>query len=217
VTHLVWDWNGTLLDDLALVVAATNASLASAGGGPTTADEHRRDFRRPVVDYYAHTLGRELTSEDFAALDEVFHFAYAQGLPECALAADAVTALTSWPGSQSLLSMWFHAELVPTIERYGLTGYFRRVDGLRATRGGGSKAPHLVDHLEALELSGPECLLIGDSIDDAEAAAFVGARCVLYAGGFTDLDRLSGVGVPVAATLTEAVALAAGILVADAG
>jgi phosphoglycolate phosphatase-like HAD superfamily hydrolase len=48
VTHLVWDWNGTLLDDLALVVAATNASLATAGGRPITAEEHRRDFRRPI-------------------------------------------------------------------------------------------------------------------------------------------------------------------------
>ena len=217
MTHLVWDWNGTLLNDLNLVVTATNASLTSLGGTPTTAEEHRRDFRRPVIDYYAQTLGRSLTSEDFAKLDEVFHRTYALGLPECALAADAVTALTSWQGSQSLLSMWFHTELVPTVERYGLAAHFRRVDGLRDARGGGHKAPHLVAHLEALGLTGPDCLLIGDSLDDAEAAASVGARCVLYAGGFTDLDRLNAVGVPVAATLTEAVGLAAGTLVIDAG
>ncbi|HEV7709601.1 MAG TPA: HAD family hydrolase, partial [Asanoa sp.] len=27
-THLVWDWNGTLLNDFDLVVAATNHALA---------------------------------------------------------------------------------------------------------------------------------------------------------------------------------------------
>src|SRR5256885_7005785 len=106
--------------------------------------------------------------------------------------------------------MWFHAELVPTVGRYGLAGYFKRVDGLRATVGGGSKAPHLAAHLDALGLTGPECVLIGDSVDDAEAAESVGAACVLYAGGFTDPERLAETGRPVAHTLTEAGRLATG-------
>jgi phosphoglycolate phosphatase-like HAD superfamily hydrolase len=210
VAHLIWDWNGTLLDDLALVVAATNASLASCGGGPTTAEAHRRDFRRPIAMYYAATLGRAVDEAEFARLDRTFHAAYADGLLTCALAADAATAVAAWPGTQSLLSMWFHDELVPTVDRYGLTRYFARVDGLRATIGGGSKAPHLAAHLTALGLTGPDCVLIGDSVDDSDAAETVGARCVLYAGGFTDADRLAATGRPVATSLTEAVALAAG-------
>jgi phosphoglycolate phosphatase-like HAD superfamily hydrolase len=208
VAHLIWDWNGTLLDDLALVVAATNASLASCGGAPTTAEAHRRDFRRPIAAYYAATLGRAVDEVEFAQLDRIFHAAYAEGLLGCALAAHAATALAAWPGTQSLLSMWFHDELVPTVDRYGLTRYFARVDGLRATIGGGSKAPHLAAHLAALGLTGPECVLIGDSVDDSDAAETVGARCVLYAGGFTDADRLAATGRPVATGLTEAVALA---------
>ena len=51
-------------------------------------------------------------------------------------------------------------------------------------------------------------MLIGDSVDDADAAASVGARCVLYTGGFTDPARLRAVGVPVADTLAEAMLLA---------
>jgi hypothetical protein len=51
-------------------------------------------------------------------------------------------------------------------------------------------------------------VLIGDSIDDAHAAADVGAAIVLYTGGFTHPDALYGTGLPVATTLTEAVALA---------
>jgi len=213
VTHIVWDWNGTLLDDLTLVVAATNASLASLGGGPVTEDEHRRDFRRPIDAYYAGVLGRALEVDDFARLDEVFHATYAAGLDSCVLAAGALASLRSWSdagsGTQSLLSMWFHDQLVPTVDRFGLTTYFRRVDGLRAEVGGGHKAPHLAAHLEALDLDAADCLLIGDSIDDADAAASVGARCVLYTGGFTDPTRLAEVGVPVVASLAEAVALAA--------
>jgi phosphoglycolate phosphatase-like HAD superfamily hydrolase len=208
VTHLVWDWNGTLLDDLTLVVAATNASLASLGGGPVTAAEHRRDFRRPVTDYYAHVLGRLIDAEEFANLDKVFHVAYGEGLATCALSTGALEALRGWPGTQSLLSMWFHDDLVPTVNRLKLTSYFARVDGLRDPVGGGSKAPHLAAHLAALGLAGPDCVLIGDSVDDAIAATSVGAGVVLYTGGFTEPDRLRATGHPVAHSLAEAVRLA---------
>src|SRR5690606_24679904 len=128
---LVWDWNGTLLDDLTLVVAATNASLTSAGGSSVTAEQHRRDFRRPVSAYYEYVLGRSLTDEEFALLDRVFHDAYRAGLATTGLAADARDAIGSWTGTQSLLSMWFHHELVPLVTTHGLHTQLLRVDGLR--------------------------------------------------------------------------------------
>ncbi|MCW6005887.1 HAD hydrolase-like protein [Micromonospora sp. CPCC 205371] len=206
--HLVWDWNGTLLDDLSLVVSATNAAFASVEGPVVTPDEHRRDFRRPVVDYYIGALGRPVDEVEFARLDKIFHESYRMGLATCGLTADALTAMRAWAGTQSLLSMWFHEELVPTIETYGLTPMFNRVDGLRSTVGGDLKAGHLQRHLVELGIAGESVVLIGDSVDDAHAAASVGAACVLYTGGFTDPERLRAVGVPVADTLTEAVALA---------
>ncbi len=205
--HLVWDWNGTLLNDLDLVVTATNDAFSRVGGPIVTADEHRRDFRRPVSDYYASVLGRPVSLEEFAVLDQVFHETYRAGLAGVALTGDARDAMAAWVGTQSLLSMWFHHELLPTVERFDLS--FVRIDGLREELGGGFKAAHLKNHLTELGLEGPDVVLIGDSVDDADAAAAVGARCVLYAGGFTDPDRLRTCGVPVAETLVQAVALAA--------
>jgi phosphoglycolate phosphatase-like HAD superfamily hydrolase len=207
--HLVWDWNGTLLDDLSLIVAATNASLATVAGPAVTVDDHRRDFRRPVSDYYSHVLGRHVDAEEFARLDSRFHTAYRSGLTTCGLTAGAAAAIAAWAGSQSLLSMWFHTELVPLVEHYGLTRWFSRVDGLRATTGGGRKAEHLVNHLDALGIAGPDAVLIGDSLDDAHAARAVGAGCVLFGGGFTGVTVLRDSGLPVAGTLVEAVELAA--------
>ncbi|MGC9670166.1 HAD family hydrolase [Planosporangium sp. 12N6] len=209
MAHLVWDWNGTLLDDLTLVVAATNVSLAGMGGPEITADDHRRDFRRPIADYYGHVLGRSVSQDEFIQLDRVYHDFYREGLLDCALAADAEDAMRAWPGTQSLLSMWFHEELVPEVTRRGLHTVFERIDGLRpGVVAGGHKAEHLVAHLDAVGVPAGDAVLIGDSADDAHAAAAVGAACVLYGGGFTHPDRLAGVGVPVAATLVEAVALA---------
>ncbi|MEV4710669.1 HAD hydrolase-like protein [Micromonospora sp. NPDC049374] len=206
--HLVWDWNGTLLNDLSLVVACTNAVFASEGGPSVSPDEHRVRFRRPIADYYAEVLGRAVDDDAFGRLDKIFHDAYRVGLTTCELAHDAVDAMAAWPGSQSLLSMWFHDELVPTVETYGLTGRFARVDGLRAQVGGDRKAESLARHLDALGVDGRSVVLIGDSLDDADAALSVGARAVLYTGGFTDRSRLLAAGHPVADTLTEAVTLA---------
>lgn len=210
VAHLVWDWNGTLLDDFTLVLAATNASVAALGGPPVTAVAHRREFRRPIADYYTLVLGRELTDNEFEQLDRVFHEAYREGLATCQLAPDALAAMAAWPGTQSLLSMFFHDELVVEVDRWGFAHRLLRIDGLRASVGGDRKVRYLEAHLEAIGLDGADCVLIGDSVDDADAAAVVGAGCVLYAGGFTDAERLAATGRPVARTLLAAVALAAG-------
>ncbi|WP_405116073.1 HAD hydrolase-like protein [Micromonospora sp. NBC_01405] len=209
--HLVWDWNGTLLNDLDLVVAATNAVFASMGGPTVSADEHRVRFRRPIADYYAEVLGRAVDDAAFGELDRIFHDAYRSGLTTCVLADDAAVAMAAWPGGQSLLSMWFHDELVPAVHTHGLTDRFARVDGLRATVGGDRKAESLERHLTELGINGRDVVLIGDSIDDADAAESVGGRAVLYTGGFTDQARLRASGHPVADTLTEAVTLAAAL------
>jgi phosphoglycolate phosphatase-like HAD superfamily hydrolase len=81
------------------------------------------------------------------------------------------------------------------------------VDGLRASVGGGSKTPHLIAHLAELGLTGPDSVLIGDSVDDAHAADAVGAGCVLYSDGFTDSERLRATRKLVARSLSEAVEL----------
>lgn len=209
--HLVWDWNGTLVDDLSLVVAATNAAFASVGGPAITAEQHRRGFRRPIAEYYAEVLGRPVDDAEFAMLDAVFHREYQAGLP-CDLTLDAEEALARWPGTQSLVSMWTHPELTTAVAEYGLGKHFVRVDGRRADHGTARhKAPLLAEHLAALGRTGHEVVLIGDTVDDAHAAASVGAGCVLYAGGFTHADQLRATGTPLADSLAGAVATAEGL------
>ena len=100
--------------------------------------------------------------------------------------------------------MWFHDELVPVVDpaRPGLA--LARVDGLRAAVGGGHKAPHLRRRTWGRSGSRRDCVLIGDSVDDADAAEEVGAggrpvhRRLHRPGG------LRATGRPVATTLVEA-------------
>ena len=46
--HIVWDWNGTLLDDLHVVIEAANVSLGLFDIEGIDEDGYRDHFTRPV-------------------------------------------------------------------------------------------------------------------------------------------------------------------------
>ena len=212
VRHIVWDWNGTLLDDLAVVVAAVNDTLATVHRHPITIEEYGAHYTRPVLLFYERLLGRPIPEPEWVAFDLAFHESYRRRAEAATLAEDAVLAMTSAQRaglSQSLLSMYWHHELVPQVERFGLGGFLIRVDGLRGTPGD-RKLAYLDRHLRAVAATLPspmepaEVLVIGDALDDAAAAQALGLHCVLYNGGAHPVDQLATAGVPVAASLMDA-------------
>jgi phosphoglycolate phosphatase-like HAD superfamily hydrolase len=210
VKHLVWDWNGTILDDSHAVVAAVNQVCAEFGRPEIDLPYWRSVYRRPLLACYAELLGQELSEADWARIDRRYHVGYRELLHTCGLATGVPGELRSWQDSgrsQSLLSMWFHTELVPLVTEFGLLDYFTRVDGLRVEIGGESKAEHLARHLSEQGLDAEDVLLIGDVADDAVAAAHVGARCVLVTTGVSGRAELESTGVPVADSIPEAMRL----------
>lgn len=208
--HVVWDWNGTLLADNDAALASVNAVCAEFGRDPIDLAGWQALYSRPLRRSYERLLGREITPADWATIDRSYHDSYRALLPTCQLAAGAPETLRHWQSTgrtQSLLSMWFHDELVQLITELELTGYFARVDGLRVRTGGGSKDVHLASHLTELALDPADVVLIGDVVDDAEAAAHVGAQCVLVTTGMTAPESLRATGYPVADTIPDALAL----------
>ncbi len=208
MAHIVWDWNGTLLDDLAVVVAAVNVSLAELGAPPIDADTYRDHYTRPVHLFYERLLGRRLSPTEWTQVDEVFHVAYRTGVRDAYLTIDAEPALrqvASSGATQSLLSMWWHDELQPVIRRFGIDGFMERVDGNRG-EAGETKLRHLAAHLEALGRD--RAVVIGDSVDDGRAALELGLPCVMYDGGSHHRRGLEELGAPVADSLLAAVELA---------
>jgi len=213
VEHVIWDWNGTLLDDFDVIIEATSVTCRDFLGRPVSPEEYRTHFARPVQLLYERLLGRPITLEEWAHLTSTFHESYRRLVTTAALATDAEIALRTVRGAgqtQSLLSMWFHDDLVPMVETLGLGPDFVRIDGLQVADEGDSKHQHLVAHLDALsadlgrELAGERVLLVGDSLDDAAAALAAGTTCVLVEGGSHHPEDLAGSGVPVAASLIDA-------------
>ena len=152
IRHVVWDWNGTLVDDHVAVVAAINDALASLRLRPIDSHIFRTHNTRPVQRFYEQVAGRPIAPGEWQALDEAYHDSYSVWVERLELAHDAWAALAAAEAAgltQSLLSMWRHRDLVPLVERLGIGPFFLRVDGLRVA-GGGAKTEHLEAHLAAL-------------------------------------------------------------------
>ncbi|MEV8376193.1 HAD family hydrolase [Kribbella sp. NPDC056861] len=207
VSHIVWDWNGTLLHDNEVVLAAVNEVCAAFGRAPLEWEEWQQFYSRPVRACYEQVLARRLSDDDWIRVDRLFHERYDALLHTSVLAPGVPEELVWWlrtGHTQSLLSMWFHSQLIPTVAGHGLAELFQRVDGMPGQVGGDSKADALVRHLRAQNLNPADVVLIGDVVDDALAAAAVGAPCILVATGAMTRAALEATGVPVADTISEA-------------
>ncbi len=209
-THIIWDWNGTLFHDIDAVVGATNVIFQPYQLDPLTPDTFRATYTRPIWVAYENFLGRPLREGEWEQLDHGYHENYHELMKQCDLDVGALAALRTWQaagGSQSLLSMWWHERLVPTVHDFAIDTYFDRVDGLRGA-GGGPKAEHMAAHLQALGLDPHDVLVIGDSVDDADAARDVGARAVVYTGGMSSRAALEATGAVVVDNLSDALGYA---------
>lgn len=209
--HLVWDWNGTLLDDIAAVIEATNAAFAEIGLEQITLERYRELYCVPVPRFYERLMGRLPSDAEWLVMDAAFHKHYWARADACSLAAGAAELLAGRQQSgltQSLLSLAPHEQLIPIVRRHGIVERFVRVDG-RVGASTTGKAEHMVRHLAALEGVTPDrVVVIGDAVDDAAAADHVGAKAVLYTGGSHSRGSLQKAGVPVVDSLEEAVAVA---------
>ncbi|MFD2006431.1 HAD family hydrolase [Streptomyces narbonensis] len=208
--HLVWDWNGTLLDDIGAVIGATNAAFAELGLDSITLEQYRELYTVPVPKFYERLMGRLPTDAEWIVMDGAFHRHYWARAEACGLTAGAAELLAARQESgltQSLLSLAPHAELIPLVRRHGIAERFVRMDG-RIDASTDGKSGHMVRHLAALAVPADRVVVIGDAADDAVAAAHVGAKAVLYTGGSHSRASLERVGVPVVDSLAEAVSAA---------
>lgn len=200
--RIIWDWNGTLLDDNHASLSALNAILLRRGLESVDLDYYRKNFAFPVR-YFYESLGVKIECEDWDALAQEYHDAYHEC--ELRLAADAKDALEFVRDngvSQAVVSAMREDYLVSDMDRFGIRPYFESVLGTN-NLDGCSKLSRIRDYV-ALAGGREEYVVIGDSLHDKEVADAIGARCVFYGGGSHDPSRLREFGV-VADTLVGAV------------
>lgn len=208
IKHIVWDWNGTLLDDFEITAQYGIDCFAKAGLSGVTFEDVRQYHTRPFADYLSALLGRAVTDTELADFYSGFSEVYEPAMYDLPLAPDALDALEAISGagkSQSILSMAPHEELVSLVRHNGIYERFSRVDGAKDLKKH-FKIDALKAHIDELGVDPASVCVIGDSIDDFDAAKGLGASAVLVSTGMYAHDRLVATGAPVATNLTGAVA-----------
>ena len=182
--HVVWDWNGTLWDDLPQVHLAVNAALGEVGVDPLGLSEYITLFARPLSVFYGRVLGRGITDSEWERVNHTFLMSYQSNLHRVRLAAEAPRALEMVAQSgatQSILSLYPHVSLNSLVRELGIAHYFTRIDGLRGAPGR-SKVGLFGDHVRAAAAAGippQRVVMIGDTDDDLTAAREAGISCIL--------------------------------------
>ena len=202
--HLLWDWNGTLLNDLWLNIAAMNAVLARRQLPLLDETAYRRVFTFPVRNYYAQ-IGLDLTRETFEDLSVEFMANYESRIRECALFEQARPILRANQAAglkQSILSAYPHDRLIKIIGQFELETCFEHLLGL-ADIYAHSKVELAARWMRTQGYRPGEVVLIGDTSHDFEGAAAIGADCLLIAAGHNSRARLEQCGVPVLNSLGD--------------
>ncbi|QPP05179.1 HAD family hydrolase [Streptomyces bathyalis] len=216
--HIVWDWNGTLKDDVTDLTGALNAAMTVLGAPPLTTETYRAQHRLPIRDFYADLLGRPLTDTEWAAAEIAWSRHMAQRTPTLRHGAkQLLEAVRAQGHTQSLLSLASHATVHDEVAALNLGSHFVSIDGRRTSTITG-KTGALAEHLFALvpTVDPERVLVIGDTLDDAHAARTCGAHPVLVTGGLQTTDQLHQAGVPVAESLEAAVQVGLAVIDPDA-
>jgi phosphoglycolate phosphatase len=189
--YVIWDWNGTLLDDLSLCVDVINGMLRKRQMPTVTREEYLAVFTFPVRRYY-QALRFDFSRESFEALSHEFIAGYEAGRRGCALHPEVRTTLERIAAAdrrQVLLSASAEASLKEAVLAFQLDAFFERVAGLDNIYAH-SKVELGRELVASLPCAPSEAVLVGDTLHDAEVARAMGTACVLVAHGHQSRARL---------------------------
>ncbi|MCC6953978.1 MAG: HAD family hydrolase [Deltaproteobacteria bacterium] len=208
IQHILWDWNGTLLNDFPTCHGIVNTLAGEWGIEPVDVELCREKFRHPVEEFY-RDLGFDFSERGYNELLRSFITHYSKESSTIGLHEGAEEALRwfhSGGYSQQILSAYPHDAIEESIAPHGIRHYFREVWGA-GDAGGVGKLELGRALFRHLGYSPAETVLIGDTDHDAEVARALGVECILVPNGHQAHSVIARQGFPVAGSLAEALAL----------
>lgn len=201
---VIWDWNGTLLNDLELCLASINSLLKKRELELLNHNSYKEVFAFPVKDYYA-AVGFDFSKEDFAIPAREFIDLYNNKVANCTLHNDAFKVLNRIQNKgirQFVLSAMQENMLEQTLKEQQIFDYFDGIAGLNhhyAT----SKIERGEELIEKHKIDKNQTTMIGDTIHDFEVAEQLGIKCILIANGHQSKKRLQTTGATIINNLSE--------------
>jgi phosphoglycolate phosphatase len=189
--HIIWDWNGTLLDDVGLCVDIINGILLKKNLSSLSLDKYRNIFTFPIKDYYIRA-GFDFTQYSFEEVGQEWMREYERRRTECVLhshAKEILFLLKRKNINQSILSAYPHSTLIEIISFFNLNDFFTHIIGLNniyAT----SKVDLGKELMKKIRNGKESILLVGDTEHDFEVSKEIGADCILIANGHQSKEKL---------------------------
>lgn len=208
-THVVWDWNGTLFDDLPCCVDVIDRVLGEFGLTPLgSVAAYQGVFRFPIRDYYAAIGFDTSPAGNFDAAAHRYMELYAAASADCGLHAGATEALASVTArgvTQVVVSASHQDNLTRQLAPFALDRWVAEAHGIEDIYAA-SKA-HVAERWLAASGADPRrVVFVGDSEHDHEIADALGCRSVLFSGGHHARAHLEGLGAPVVDDLGDVLA-----------
>ncbi|MBO4422336.1 MAG: HAD hydrolase-like protein [Clostridia bacterium] len=189
-THVLWDFNGTVLDDLQPCIKSINTLLVRYGLKPVPdVETYRNIFGFPIKDYYER-LGFDFSKLDFSVLAVEWvdlYNEYNHPLRLCPGIKDALEAVKDANIRQLILTASSCDMVKEQLSELGIGDYFEEIIGLDNIHAHG-KTEVARDWINR---TSPGCaVLIGDTPHDSEVADDIGIDCLLVCCGHSPRKSL---------------------------
>ncbi|MFC2085416.1 HAD family hydrolase [Bacteroidota bacterium] len=189
--HVIWDWNGTIFNDVKLCCDIMNVLLSRRDIKKISIEEYKNVFTFPVKEYYK-IVGHDISDANWEIISHEFMDEYEKNKKHYRLYENAEKVIAHFSQlkiTQSVLSAYSQNTLDELIQHFHLRNYFIRLIGLDNIYAEG-KLDNGLKWMKELGHKSGEVLLIGDTVHDFEVAKEIGADCLLISDGHQSKEKL---------------------------
>ena len=205
--YIMWDWNGTLLDDLKANFDTINKLLSDRNlPQMKSLEEYRSLFCFPVIGFYEKT-GFDLENEKFENIAKDYVREYYSRFFECELfnESEAILRYILTSGREQLIvSATEQESLLKQVEEFGIDHLFTEILGMSDIYAR-SKVELAERWIKEKGVNPSEVLFIGDTTHDKEVADSIGCRCILISSGHNSKERLLFTGCDVFESISDVI------------
>jgi len=196
-SHILWDFNGTILNDVDTGIKSANALLSRRGlANLPDADYYRSVFGFPIIEYYRR-LGFDLDNESFDDIAVEWVSEYLRNVKSAVLhigVSEVLSEIKKLGISQILLSATESNMLNTQLSELGIAEMFDEILGTDNIKAHGKTDIGI----EWIGRARPfRAILIGDTDHDFHTACAMGIDCLLFSGGHQPKSALLDCGAEV--------------------
>lgn len=188
---LLWDWNGTLLDDIDVCISCMNILLKKYGLAIIESKEdYRSKFTFPITEYYKN-LGWNFTTQPFSAIGKEFINLYMCESINCSLipnAQEVIKKIDAMGITQVVLSASHIDNLKKQVHLFPISELFTDILGIN-TIYASSKIDIAQKWKDSTIKHDEKLIMIGDTAHDYEVSQALKCTCILFTNGHQKIEK----------------------------